>query len=89
MFPVAAACAAGWLLVFFALLVIPPRERGATPEPTPGAEPPAVVRAAPRAGQPALKFPGPAGPGVRGARAQVTGGGYRASFRILILINVD
>ena len=43
MFPVAAATAAGWLLLFFVLLVISPREDGATPEPTPGAEPPAVV----------------------------------------------
>ena len=43
MFPVAAATAAGWLLLFFVLLVIPAQDEGTTPELTPGAEPPAVV----------------------------------------------
>ena len=42
MFPVAAATA-GWLLLFFVLLVTPLREEGGTPAPAPGAAPPAVV----------------------------------------------
>ena len=42
MFPVAAATA-GWLLLFFVLLVTPLREEGGTPTPAPGAAPPAVV----------------------------------------------
>jgi hypothetical protein len=40
--PVVAAVA-GWLLLFFVLLRVPPRKEGGTPAPAPGAEPPAVV----------------------------------------------
>ena len=125
MFPVAAT-AAGWPLLFFVLLALPPaaeprRDEGAAPT----IEPPAVVSLlarrldrdgfavtladlAPGAwGVPAAcgiqavsrdrsadrlrpgRRQGPAGPGVHGTLAQVDGDGYHASFRILILINVD
>ena len=44
MFPVAAATAAGWLLLFFVLLVLPTASRPRRDErATSGAEPPAVV----------------------------------------------
>jgi hypothetical protein len=43
MFPVAAATLAGWLILFFVLLVVPPGKKQASPEPAQGPEPPAVV----------------------------------------------
>jgi hypothetical protein len=42
-FAVAAAGAAGWLLLFAVLLALPPGDEGATPVPSGGDEPPAVV----------------------------------------------
>jgi hypothetical protein len=42
-FAVTAGIMAGWLLLFFVLLAMPPREEQAPSEPVPGTEPPAVV----------------------------------------------